>query len=106
MRTLRLVLANKRAESTAAAFIKLKAYITMIFVSGSAFEGHGVFDKQLNMISCFCDLYASWQKGGVENGNSHLRRDLPRTMSEIKMRKEEFNEALEKYNSTPLKSTH
>src|SRR5205807_6078245 len=26
----------------------------------------------------FCDAYASWQKGGVENANGRLRRWLPR----------------------------
>ena len=26
----------------------------------------------------FCDPYASWQKGGIENTNGRLRRELPR----------------------------
>jgi hypothetical protein len=26
----------------------------------------------------FCDAYASWQKGGIENANGRLRRWLPR----------------------------
>ena len=26
----------------------------------------------------FCDAYASWQKRGIENDNSHIRRWLPR----------------------------
>ncbi|MEM7210568.1 MAG: hypothetical protein AAF479_01550 [Pseudomonadota bacterium] len=30
------------------------------------------------MVTWFCDAYASWQKGGVENANGRLRRSLPR----------------------------
>ena len=30
------------------------------------------------MTTWFCDAYASWQKGGVENTNGRLRRWLPR----------------------------
>jgi hypothetical protein len=30
------------------------------------------------MTTWFCDAYASWQKGGVENANGRLRRWLPR----------------------------
>ena len=29
-------------------------------------------------VSNFCDAYASWQKGGVENANGRIRRWLPR----------------------------
>jgi transposase, IS30 family len=31
-----------------------------------------------DMTTWFCDAYASWQKGGVENANGSLRRFLPR----------------------------
>ena len=31
-----------------------------------------------DMATWFCDAYASWQKGGVENANGRLRRWLPR----------------------------
>jgi IS30 family transposase len=30
------------------------------------------------MTTWFCDAYASWQNGGVENANGRLRRWLPR----------------------------
>jgi len=32
------------------------------------------------MTTWFCDAYASWQKGAVENANGRLRRDLPRDL--------------------------
>ena len=31
-----------------------------------------------DMTTWFCDAYASWQKGGIENANGRLRRWLPR----------------------------
>ena len=32
------------------------------------------------MATRFCDAYASWQKGAVENADGRLRRDLPRDL--------------------------
>jgi IS30 family transposase len=34
--------------------------------------------KNLPMPAFFCDPYASWQKGGVENGNKMIRRFIPK----------------------------
>jgi IS30 family transposase len=34
--------------------------------------------KSLTMPAFFCDPYASWQKGGVENGNKMIRRFIPK----------------------------
>jgi IS30 family transposase len=34
--------------------------------------------KNLPMIAYCCDPYASWQKGGVENGNKMIRRFIPK----------------------------
>jgi IS30 family transposase len=34
--------------------------------------------KSLSMPAFFCDPYASWQKGGVENGNKMIRRFIPK----------------------------
>jgi transposase, IS30 family len=32
------------------------------------------------MATWFCDAYASWQEGAVEDANGRLRRDLPRDL--------------------------
>ena len=58
----------------------------------------------LKMQSYFCDPYASWQKGGVENTNGRLRRDLPRNTNLKEMSREDFDENIDNYNSTPRKS--
>jgi len=34
--------------------------------------------KEFNIKTYFCDAYAAWQKGGVENANSRLRQYLTR----------------------------
>lgn len=46
--------------------------------NGSEFSVHGVCQEKLGLAVFFCDSYASWQKGGVENTNGHSRRDLPK----------------------------
>jgi IS30 family transposase len=40
----------------------------------------------------FCDAYASWQKGGVENVNGRLRRWLPRQTDIDKVSDEEIQD--------------
>ena len=39
---------------------------------------HALLRTMRAMTTWFCDAYASWQKGGVENANGRLRRWLPR----------------------------
>lgn len=110
MLTLSCVLENKRADTTSVAIVKLmeaiptEARITMTFDNGGEFARHKQACQALKMDSYFCDPYASWQKGGVENSNGRLRRDLPRKTNVKKMRKEDFDETLENYNSTPRKN--
>ena len=44
------------------------------------------------MTTWFCDAYASWQKGGVENANGRLRRWLPRQIDIDKVSDEEIQD--------------
>ncbi len=48
------------------------------FDNDTAFARHALLRQALEMATYFCDVYASWQKGAVENINGRLRRDLPR----------------------------
>ena len=48
------------------------------FDNDTAFAQHGLLRKMRDMATWFCDAYASWQKGGIENANGRLRRWLPR----------------------------
>ncbi len=48
----------------------------------------------------FCDPHSPWQRGGIENANGLLRRDLPR-----KARPDDYTDAdiVWNLNSTPRK---
>lgn len=55
------------------------------------------------MKTYFCDVYASWQKGGVENMNGRLRRDLPRKTDLHALHDEDFQQILLTHNLMPRK---
>jgi IS30 family transposase len=44
------------------------------------------------------------KRGGVENTNGRLRRDLPRNTNIKDMNLEDFDENIDNYDSTPRKS--
>jgi transposase, IS30 family len=84
--------------------IHTNARKTITLDNGGEFAGHERWLKDIGLPSYFCDPYASWQKGGVENTNGRLRRDLPRKTNVQGMKPEDFNEVIENYNMTPRKS--
>lgn len=55
------------------------------------------------MATYFCDAYASWQKGGIENANGRLRRWLPRRTDLNDVSDEDIQEIIMTYNLTPRK---
>jgi len=54
--------------------------------------------------SFFCDTYASYQKGGVENSNGIVRRYLPRDTDLSHYTDADIREIQERINNTPRKS--
>lgn len=109
MFTLSVRLDSKKAESTAEKIVELMKQIpararkTLTLDNGNEFAAHGLCRRKLGLDVFFCDPYASWQKGGVENTNGRLRRDLPRKTDIHRMKKEDFDETLNNYNETPRK---
>jgi transposase, IS30 family len=103
-------LPSKKASQTAEALVNYlqtlppQARKSMTFDNGGEFASHGRLLEDLGIPSFFCDPYASWQKGGVENTNGRLRRDLPRKTDIKNMSREEFDEVILNYNTTPRKS--
>ena len=101
---------RKTAELTAEKLVDLmkkfprKARKTLTLDNGGEFAGHSKWCKPLGIKTYFCDPYASWQKGGVENTNGRLRRDLPRNTDIYAMKEEDFLETIHNYNTTPRKS--
>jgi IS30 family transposase len=51
---------------------------SITFDNETAFAQHALLRTMRGMTTWFCDAYASWQKGGIENANGRLRRWLPR----------------------------
>ena len=109
MFTLSTPLKGKRALETARHMTKLlkrlpqDARKTMTVDNGGEFSAHGQWSEALGMATFFCDPYASWQKGGIENTNGRLRRDLPRNTNIQTMSRKDFDECIDNYNHTPRK---
>ena len=102
-------LENKRSEETAEAIINSMlplpqlARKTMTFDNGTEFAKHEKIGRALAIDTFFCDSYASWQKGGVENINGRLRIELPRQTNIKDLSSGDFYGVMSCYNSTPRK---
>ena len=102
-------LAGKSAAETVAVMMavfrrldpRLRASIT--FDNDTAFARHGLLASACAMTTWFCDAYASWQKGAVENANGRLRRDLPRDLDLDALSDAELQEIVLTHNLTPRK---
>ena len=80
---------------------RLRASVT--FDNDTAFARHGLLASACAMTTWFCDAYASWQKGAVENANGRLRRDLPRDLDLDALTDAELQEIVLSHNLTPRK---
>jgi transposase, IS30 family len=102
-------LAGKSAAETVAVMMavfrrldpRLRASVT--FDNDTAFARHGLLASACAMATWFCDAYASWQKGAVENANGRLRRDLPRDLDLDALTDAELQEIVLAHNLTPRK---
>ena len=75
---------------------------TVTFDNGTEFARH--YDLHgLGLDTFFCDTYAPWQKGGVENAIGRLRRTLPRKTDLAMLSDERFTQLVQAYNNTPRK---
>ena len=102
-------LAGKSAGETVAIMMavfrrldpRLRASVTLD--NDTAFARHGLLASACAMTTWFCDAYASWQKGAVENANGRLRRDLPRDLDLDALGDTELQEIVLTHNLTPRK---
>lgn len=76
---------------------------SVTFDNDTAFAHHGLLRSMRDMTTWFCDAYASWQKGGVENANGRLRRWLPRHTDIDEMSDEDIQDIVLTANLTPRK---
>src|SRR3982751_4607163 len=109
----RVTLATRLAGKTAAETISVMLAVfgrinpalrkSVTFDNDTAFAQHALLRSMRNMTTWFCDAYASWQKGGVENANGRLRRWLPRHLDVDQMSDEELQDIVMTANLTPRK---
>jgi IS30 family transposase len=76
---------------------------SITFDNDTAFAQHTLLRTMRAMTTWFCDAYASWQKGGVENANGRLRRWLPRHIDIDEMSDEDIQDIVLTANLTPRK---
>ncbi len=107
--TLMTRLAGKTAGETVAAimavFRRLDAGMrgSITFDNDTCFAHHALLRGMLSATTYFCDAYASWQKGGVENANGRIRRWLPRRTDLDTLEEDDIQEIAMTLNLTPRK---
>src|SRR2546421_3650872 len=107
--TLAARLAGKTAAETISVMLAIFARIkpalrkSITFDNDTAFAQHGLLQSMRAMATWFCDAYASWQKGGVENANGRLRRWLPRHIDIDRLSDAEIQDIVVTANLTPRK---
>ncbi len=101
--------ANKTAEETLNALVKTaesvpkELFHTITFDNGTEGTQHTEIKKEYGVKTYFCDPFASWQKGGVENANKLIREYLPRDTDLSKLTDRDIYELQEKLNNRPRK---
>ena len=107
--TLMSRLAGKTAGETVAAMMaafrrldpRMRGSVT--FDNDTCFARHMLLRGMLSATTYFCDAYASWQKGGVENANGRIRRWLPRGTDLDEISEADIQEIAMTINLTPRK---
>lgn len=99
------------AETTAAlhdtvASLPRDLFRTMTFDNGGEGAGHVALRQAYGIATYFCDAYASWQKGGVENMNGLIRQYIPKNAALDSMTDAAISAIQEKLNNRPRKSLH
>ncbi len=102
-------LASKTAAETITAITDIldrldpKLRRSMTFDNGGEFARHAMLKDAFNMTTYFCDAYASWQKGGIENTNGRIRRWFPRSTDLDDLTDEDIQDVAMSLNLTPRK---
>src|SRR3954466_2921754 len=107
--TLAARLMGKTAAETISAMLAVFARVdrrlrkSITFDNDTAFAHHALLRTMRDMTTWFCDAYASWQKGGIENANGRLRRWLPRNLDIDQVSDQDIQEIVLTANLTPRK---
>jgi transposase, IS30 family len=99
---------NKAARRVARQLVRLFAGMppelrkTITFDNGTEFARHRALHR-LAIKTFFCDPYAPWQKGGIENAIGRMRRFMPRKTDLAMLPNKRFKALISAYNNTPRK---
>jgi len=77
---------------------------SITFDNGREGATHLNLVRDFHLATYFCDPYASWQKGGVENLNGLLRQYLPKGADLSRLTEEYLTAIQERLNNRPRKS--
>jgi len=112
-RSTRLTLArrlqSKKASETADTIIEVlsglpkQARRTITHDNGGEFARHMKVKEQIGMTAYFCDPHSPWQRGGIENANGRIRRDMPRKTRLSDYANTDIDDVVWMLNSTPRK---
>jgi len=101
-------LTNKAADGVARHLLNLFGSLpqplrkTVTFDNGTEFARHHRLHG-LAIETFFCDPYAPWQKGGIENAIGRMRRFIPRKTDLAMVSTRRFQRLMAIYNNTPRK---
>jgi IS30 family transposase len=101
-------LASKAAHGVARHLVRLFGVMpeqlrqTVTFDNGTEFARHHRLHS-LAIDTFFCDPYAPWQKGGIENAIGRMRRFMPRKTDLATLSNGRFRSLVAAYNNTPRK---
>lgn len=76
---------------------------SITFDNATEFARHSLLRSLLSATTYFCDAYASWRKGGVENTNGRIRRWLPRDIDLDALTDADIEDIAMTINLTPRK---
>ncbi|MEO9788192.1 MAG: IS30 family transposase, partial [Aurantimonas coralicida] len=100
---------SKDASDTADAIIDQLAGLpstavqTITHDNGGEFARHERVKDAIGLRAFFCDPHSPWQRGGIENANGRLRRDLPRQASLSGYSDKDIDSIVWNLNATPRK---
>ena len=102
-------LRSKDADVTADAIsrelsrLPARARRTITYDNGGEFARHEAVTEAIGLRAFFCDPHSPWQRGGIENANGLLRRDMPRKTRLSDYTDDDVDDVIWNLNSTPRK---
>ena len=77
--------------------------LSLTFDNGKEFSDFKALQFKLGIDVYFCDPYASWQKGGIENVNGIIRRTIPKKSDFNHYTDNDISDLMWNINTTPRK---